>query len=101
MELGRPPTNEEILEHSGLSADRFRDIVRTNMRVGSLHERDRITGQEVVENLVDSEDASTAVANNTAMLRYGMDDVVCISFLFFASAVHASLCLLQMECLAV
>jgi len=75
-ELGRPPTNEEIGKHLGITADRFRDILRTNMRTSSLHEHDRVTGREKVENLVSDEDAMSAYARGTSMVQYGLDDVV-------------------------
>jgi RNA polymerase sigma factor len=81
LELDRPPTNNEIMQRLGIPADRFRDIQRTNMRTLSLHEHDRITGRERVENLVDNEDVMSAVANKTSMLRYGMDDVVNMLYL--------------------
>lgn len=82
LELDRSPTNNEIMQRLGIPADRFRDIQRTNMRTLSLHEHDRITGRERVENLVDNQDVMSAVANKTSMLRYGMDDVVNTLHLF-------------------
>lgn len=74
--LGRTPTNEEIRVHLGITADRFRDILRTNMRTSSLHEHDRVTGREKVENFVSGEDALTTYASSTSMVQYGLDDVV-------------------------
>lgn len=75
-ELGRPPTNEEIRNRLGITADRFRDILRTNVRPSSLHEHDRLTGREKVENLVSEEDALSTYARGTSMVLYGLDDVV-------------------------
>ncbi|XP_024360985.1 RNA polymerase sigma factor sigE, chloroplastic/mitochondrial isoform X2 [Physcomitrium patens] len=75
-ELGRQPTNDEIRKHLGITADRFRDILRTNMRTSSLHEHDRITGREKVENLVSEEDALDTLAGGTSMVQYGLDDVL-------------------------
>ncbi|KAG0602168.1 hypothetical protein M758_11G164300 [Ceratodon purpureus] len=74
--LGRPPTNDEIQNHLGIAADRFRDILRTNMRPSSLHEVDRVTGREKVENLASDEDAMTTYAGSTSMVQYGLDDVL-------------------------
>lgn len=46
------------------------------MRTSSLHEHDRITGREKVENLVSEEDALDTLAGGTSMVQYGLDDVV-------------------------
>lgn len=75
-ELGRPPTNEEIRNRLGIAADRFRDILRTNVRPSSLHEHDRVTGREKVENLVSEEDALSTYARGTSRVLYGLDDVL-------------------------
>jgi len=75
-ELGRTPTNEEIRKHLGLSEDRFRDILRTNIRTSSIHEHDRVTGRERVENLASEEDALSMYARGTSMVQYGIDDVL-------------------------
>lgn len=75
-ELGRQPTNEEIRNRLGITADRFRDILRTNVRPSSLHEHDRVTGREKVENLVSEEDALSTYARGTSMVLYGLDDVL-------------------------
>jgi len=82
-ELGRPPTNEEIRNRLGITADRFRDILRTNVRPSSLHELDRVTGREKVENLVSEEDALSTYARGTSMVLYGLDDVVWAHKTFF------------------
>lgn len=79
-ELGRTPTNEEIRKHLGLSEDRFRDILRTNIRTSSIHDVDRVTGRERVENLASEEDALSMYARGTSMVQYGIDDVVCTPF---------------------
>lgn len=46
------------------------------MRTSSLHEHDRITGREKVENLVSEEDALDTLAGGTSMVQYGLDDVL-------------------------
>lgn len=74
--LGRPPTNEEVRKHLGITADRFRDILRTNLRPASLHEHDRVTGREKVENLVSDEDAMATYASSSTIVQHGLDDVL-------------------------
>ena len=82
--FGRTPTNEEIRKHLGITADRFRDILRTNVRTSSIYEHDRLTGREKVENLVSEEDALNSYTGSASMVQYGLDDVV--SFLEIISS---------------
>jgi hypothetical protein len=50
------PTHNEILSQLGLGYSCYCNILRTSIRPGSMQTRCRITGKELVENLVDSED---------------------------------------------
>jgi RNA polymerase sigma factor len=76
LELGRNPTSKEVMQRLGLGVDRYHDILRTTMRTTSLHLRDRITGEEKVEILADTDNASSMMLGGRNMLRVGMDDVV-------------------------
>lgn len=78
LDLGRPATDAEVAAKVGLGQDRFRDIVRSNMRTRSLHERSRVTGEEHIENFPDLECMESKLwrSPGDASLRLGMDDVV-------------------------
>jgi RNA polymerase sigma factor (sigma-70 family) len=78
MEKERAPTHKEVMERLGLGQARYRNILQTGIRPGSMHARCRITGKELVENLVDKEDqgSRTWKFSGDVVLRCGMDDVV-------------------------
>ncbi|KAJ7532620.1 hypothetical protein O6H91_13G012100 [Diphasiastrum complanatum] len=78
MKYEREPTHEEIMQHVGLGAKRYRNILKTSMRIGSLHERSRINGEERIQGISDPDDAETQFLKSTAgaILRFGMDDVL-------------------------
>lgn len=78
LDLGRPATDAEVAAKVGLGQDRFRDIVRSNMRTRSLHERSRVTGEEHIENFPDLECMESKLwrSPGDASLRLGMDDVL-------------------------
>lgn len=78
MEKERAPTHKEVMERLGLGQARYRNILQTGIRPGSMHARCRITGKELVENLVDKEDQGSLTwkFSGDVVLRCGMDDVV-------------------------
>lgn len=76
LELGRSPTSKEVMQQLGLGVDRYHDILRTTMQTTSLHLRDRITGEEKIDNLADTDDASSMMLGGRNMLRAGVDDVL-------------------------
>ncbi len=98
LELGRNPTSKEVMQRLGLGVDRYHDILRTTMRTTSLHSRDRITGEEKVENLADTDDASSMMLGGRNMLRVGMDDVVSHFLCTFASLTQQLRTLPACEC---
>nr|BAM45410.1 sigma factor 5 [Marchantia polymorpha] len=75
VELERAATDAEVMERLGIAPDRFRDIVRSSTRARSIHQRSLLTGEEFVENIVDSQnrDGHSAAAD-TALLS--IDDVL-------------------------
>ncbi|KAJ7524017.1 hypothetical protein O6H91_18G073200 [Diphasiastrum complanatum] len=78
MKYEREPTPAEIMQQVGLGTKRYHNILKTSTRIGSLHERSRITGEERIHVVSDSDDAETQFLKSTAgaMLRFGMDDVL-------------------------
>ncbi|CAK9226661.1 unnamed protein product [Sphagnum troendelagicum] len=78
MEKERAPTHKEVMERLGLGQARYRNILQTGIRPGSMHARCRITGKELVENLVDKEDQGSLTwkFSGDVVLRCGMDDVL-------------------------
>lgn len=77
-----------MLERAGVDEDRYKVVMRSSRRTISLHKRDRVTGDELIEHLADPHaiphDATTryfvgggggaAAADPT--LRLGIDDVL-------------------------
>jgi RNA polymerase sigma factor len=98
LDLGRSPTSKEVMQRLGLGVDRYHDILRTTMQTTSLHLRDRITGEEKIDNLADTDDASSMMLGGRNMLRAGVDDVVSHFLFTFASFTQQLRMLPTCEC---
>ncbi len=78
MEKERAPTHTEIMSRLGLGYSRYCNILWASIRPGSMQTQCRITGKELVENLVDSEDQGSPIwkFSRDVVLQCGLDDVV-------------------------
>ncbi|KAL3677508.1 hypothetical protein R1sor_027456 [Riccia sorocarpa] len=69
MELGRAPTDEEVRERMGLAPDRYRDILRSSVGMRSIHERSLVTGEELAENIADSQTDDSRRSTGETVLK--------------------------------
>ncbi|GJM89885.1 hypothetical protein PR202_ga06110 [Eleusine coracana subsp. coracana] len=77
FELGRPPTDDEVIGRVGISPARYRDVIRMTRPTYSLHSRNRVTQEELINEVTD-EDAivgADAGKHNT-LLRLAIDDLL-------------------------
>ncbi|CAM6102440.1 unnamed protein product [Calypogeia fissa] len=79
VELERAPTDDEVMERLGLARERFRDIVNSSVRTGSMNRKSNTTGEELVETVADRPDAERVGvprSGDDASLRFGVNDVL-------------------------
>lgn len=78
-ETGRGPTTKEIIERVGIDKLRYMMVMRSGRKWMSLHEKQKVTGCELIENVKDhNEDVQSKLGGGAgdAMLRLGIDDVL-------------------------
>lgn len=76
FELKRMPTEEEILERVGISAERYHDVMRASNSVSSLHSRNQITQEELINGIVDVDGVGSNNQRQPALRRLVLDDVL-------------------------
>lgn len=79
FELQRMPTDEEITERVGISTDRYHEVMKASKSVSSLHARNRVTQEELINGITDLDGVEGDKRQQPALLRLALDDVV-ISF---------------------
>uniref|UniRef100_A0A0E0DV11 RNA polymerase sigma-70 domain-containing protein n=1 Tax=Oryza meridionalis TaxID=40149 RepID=A0A0E0DV11_9ORYZ len=72
FELGRAPTEEEVMKKVGLSPARYRDVVRMTRPTYSLHARNRVTQEELINEVTD-DDAIGPKESVVIRQRFGLD----------------------------
>lgn len=76
FELHRVPTEEEIIEKVGISAERYHEVMKASKPVFSLHTRHSVTQEEFISGITDVEGAGGDKRRQPALLRLALDDVV-------------------------
>lgn len=77
-ELGRAPTDEETMRKAGVSPARYRDVARMSRPAGSLHARNRVTQEELINEVTDADAVGAADTHrhSNRLLRLAIDDLV-------------------------
>ncbi|WVZ99751.1 hypothetical protein U9M48_045007 [Paspalum notatum var. saurae] len=77
FELGRAPTDEEVIKRVGISQERYRDVLRMTRPTYSLHSRNRVTQEELINEVTDDEAIGVdAAGKNNTLLRLAIDDLL-------------------------
>ncbi|XP_044984750.1 RNA polymerase sigma factor sigE, chloroplastic/mitochondrial [Hordeum vulgare subsp. vulgare] len=76
FELGRTPTDEETMKKVGLSPARYRDVVRMTRPAYSLHSRNRVTQEELINEVTDVDAIGVDTHKHNRLLRLAIDDLL-------------------------
>ncbi|XP_051122984.1 RNA polymerase sigma factor sigE, chloroplastic/mitochondrial-like [Andrographis paniculata] len=76
FELQRLPTDEEIIDRLGLSAERYREVMRVSKPVSSLHARHAVTQEEFINGITNVDGVEGDKRRPHALLRLALDDVL-------------------------
>nr|GLL28219.1 RNA polymerase sigma factor sigE, chloroplastic/mitochondrial-like [Ipomoea trifida] len=76
FELQRMPTDEEITERVGISTDRYHEVMKASKPVSSLHARNRVTQEELINGITDLDGVEGDKRQQPALLRLALDDVL-------------------------
>lgn len=79
FELGRSPTEEEIIDRVGISPERYRDALKASKPVFSLHAKHAVTQEEFINAITDVDGVEGDKRRQSALLRLALDDVVNIN----------------------
>nr|CAB3460593.1 unnamed protein product [Digitaria exilis] len=76
FELGRAPTDEEVIRRVGISQERYRDVLRMTKPTYSLHSRNRVTQEELINEVTDDEAIGADAGKHNTLLRLAIDDLL-------------------------
>lgn len=77
FELGRPATDEEVRRKVGISPERYRDVLRMTRPTYSLHARNRVTQEELINEVTDDDAIGVdAGGRHNTLLRLAIDDLL-------------------------
>ncbi|KAL6609462.1 hypothetical protein ACP70R_039431 [Stipagrostis hirtigluma subsp. patula] len=76
FELGRAPTDEEVIRRVGLSPARYRDVLRMTRPTYSLHSRNRVTQEELINEVTDDDALGADAGKHNTLLRLAIDDLL-------------------------
>ncbi|KAG9448413.1 hypothetical protein H6P81_014541 [Aristolochia fimbriata] len=76
FQLGRPPTDEEIIAKAGISLERYYDVKRASKSILSLNARHSTTQEEFLKGIADIDGVSGDNRRQSAVLRLAIDDVL-------------------------
>lgn len=76
FELGRAPTDEEVIKRVGISQQRYRDVLRMTRPTYSLHSRNRVTQEELINEVTDNDAIGVDAGKHNTLLRLAIDDLV-------------------------
>jgi RNA polymerase sigma factor len=76
FELGRAPTDEEVIGRVGISQERYRDVLRMTRPTYSLHSRNRVTQEELINEVTDDDAIGVDAGKHNTLLRLAIDDLV-------------------------
>ncbi|XP_062181103.1 RNA polymerase sigma factor sigE, chloroplastic/mitochondrial-like [Phragmites australis] len=76
FELGRTPTDEEVVKRVGISPARYRDVLRMTKPTYSLHSRNRVTQEELINEVTDDDAIGVDAGKHNTLLRLAIDDLL-------------------------
>ncbi|XP_039836927.1 RNA polymerase sigma factor sigE, chloroplastic/mitochondrial-like [Panicum virgatum] len=76
FELGRAPTDEEVIGRVGISQERYRDVLRMTRPTYSLHSRNRVTQEELINEVTDDDAIGVDAGKHNTLLRLAIDDLL-------------------------
>ncbi|XP_066361875.1 RNA polymerase sigma factor sigE, chloroplastic/mitochondrial-like [Miscanthus floridulus] len=77
FELGRPATDEEVRRKVGISPQRYRAVLRMTRPTYSLHARNRVTQEELINEVTDDDAIGVdAGGRHNTLLRLAIDDLL-------------------------
>jgi RNA polymerase sigma factor len=91
FELGRAPTDDEVVGRVGISPARYRDVVRMTRPTYSLHSRNRVTQEELINEVTEEEAIGADAGKHGTLLRLAIDDLVRNQSSLLISFVHEQL----------
>lgn len=76
FELGRLPTEDEVVERLKISPERYREVLRAAKPVFSLNSKHAVTQEEFINGITDVDGVGADNRRQPALLRLALDDVV-------------------------
>ncbi|XP_057774251.1 RNA polymerase sigma factor sigE, chloroplastic/mitochondrial-like isoform X2 [Salvia miltiorrhiza] len=76
FELQRLPTDGEIIDRVGISAERFHEVMRVAKPILSLHAKHAVTQEELINGIKDVDGVEGDKRRQPALLRLALDDVL-------------------------
>uniref|UniRef100_A0A1J3G9G5 RNA polymerase sigma factor sigE, chloroplastic/mitochondrial n=1 Tax=Noccaea caerulescens TaxID=107243 RepID=A0A1J3G9G5_NOCCA len=76
FELGRLPTEEEVIERLKISPERYREVLRAAKPVFSLNSKHSVTQEEFINGITDVDGVGADNRRQPALLRLALDDVL-------------------------
>ncbi|XP_072967289.1 RNA polymerase sigma factor sigE, chloroplastic/mitochondrial-like [Typha angustifolia] len=76
FEFGRQPTEKEIIDHVGISQERYYDIIKTSKPVLSLNSKHGVTQEEFIKGITDIDSVGGNKRRQPAVIRLALDDVL-------------------------
>ncbi|CAA7023374.1 unnamed protein product [Microthlaspi erraticum] len=76
FELGRLPTEEEVIERLKISPERYREVLRAAKPVFSLNSKHSVTQEEFINGITDVDGVGADIRRQPALLRLALDDVL-------------------------
>ncbi|XP_068660103.1 RNA polymerase sigma factor sigE, chloroplastic/mitochondrial-like [Aristolochia californica] len=76
FELGRPPTDDEIIAKTGISQERYYDVMKASKSILSLNAKHSTTQEEFLKGIADIDGVSGDNRRQSALLRLAIDDVL-------------------------
>ncbi|KAH0856331.1 hypothetical protein HID58_084592 [Brassica napus] len=75
FELGRLPTDEEVVERLKISPERYHEVLRAAKPVYSLNTKHSVTQEEFINGITDVDGVGADNRRQPALLRLALDDV--------------------------
>ncbi|KAJ4900454.1 hypothetical protein Rs2_14405 [Raphanus sativus] len=76
FELGRLPTEEEVVKRLKISPERYREVLRAAKPVFSLNSKHAVTQEEFINGITDVDGVGADNRRQLALLRLALDDVL-------------------------
>ncbi|ESQ31956.1 hypothetical protein EUTSA_v10004166mg [Eutrema salsugineum] len=76
FELGRLPTEDEVVERLKISPERYREVLRAAKPVFSLNSKHSVTQEEFINGITDVDGVGADNRRQPAILRLALDDVL-------------------------